>query len=72
VSTIAEKGAKPLGPIEDSVTYPLPLFMQLSGLSDWGMRMARRAGLKVHKCGRRHYVRGVDWSTYLSAQDDQG
>jgi hypothetical protein len=60
-----------LGVIEDNVTYPLEVFKQRAGLSDWAMRMARRKGLKVRMVGRRGYVRGSDWSNYLTQEDTQ-
>ncbi len=58
-----------LGPIANDQTYPLPVFMRLAGLSLWAMRAARRNGLKVHRVGKRAYVRGTDWSQYLANQD---
>lgn len=69
MSTAAEKQLNGLGVIEDGVTYPLPLFMKLVGLSDWGMRLARRNGLIVRQVGRRRYVRGADWSRFLEQPD---
>jgi hypothetical protein len=53
-----------LGPILTTAIYPLPLFMELTGLSNAAMRQARRKGLKVYTVGRRSYVRGQDWSDF--------
>ena len=55
-----------LGAISTAETYPLPIFRRLTGLSDWAMRQAKRRGLKIKTVGRRKYVRGSDWETYLS------
>jgi hypothetical protein len=46
--------------------YPLPLFQQITGLSAWALRSARRGGLKMKTVGRRKYVRGEDWLDYLA------
>lgn len=57
-----------LGIIEGGRSYPLPLFQRLSGLGTWGIRQARRDGLRVVKVGRRKFVLGSDWLTYLERQ----
>jgi hypothetical protein len=55
-----------LGPIQADCAYPLPVFSRLSGQRKWGMRTARRQGLKVRKFGTRSYVLGRDWIEFLS------
>ena len=59
-----------LGPISATEVYPLPLFMRLTGLSNWAMRQARRNGLKLKTAGRRKYVRGADWHEFLATRGD--
>jgi hypothetical protein len=52
-------------PIDAFAIYPLELFKGMTGLDVAAMREARRNGLKVHKVGRRHFVRGEDFHDYL-------
>ena len=63
-----EQQAPGLGVIESAAIYPLPIFKKMAGLSDWALRQAKRDGLNVRTCGRRSYIVGADWATYL-AQD---
>jgi hypothetical protein len=65
----AERPTK-LGIIEAGAVYPLPIFQQLTGLSVWAMRQARNRGLRVRIAGRRKYVVGSDWLTYLEQSDN--
>lgn len=65
----AAKASPQLGAIRADETYPLPLFQRLTGLSAWALRTARREGLKMRTVGRRRYVIGADWLTYLQQQD---
>ena len=51
--------------ISDNETYPLPLFMESTGMGRHAMRQARLMGLKVVKMGSRIYVRGKDFSEFL-------
>lgn len=69
MATLAEQTGNGLGPIESGVSYPLEDFKGRVGQSDWGIRMARRQGLKVRAVGRRKYVLGDDWIAYLTRQD---
>ena len=55
-----------LGPILVDAVYPLEIFKRLSGQSVWGLRQAKRRGLRVRTCGRRSYVIGRDWAEYLA------
>lgn len=60
-----ESVAAGLGAIAADHSYPVEVFMRLSGLGIRGLREAERRGLKVRRSGRRKYVRGKDWSEYL-------
>jgi hypothetical protein len=66
--TPSTKPRPTLGPINDGEVYPLEVFKARSGLSDWAMRQARRAGLRVITQGSRRFVRGIDWSEYLAGR----
>jgi hypothetical protein len=66
-SATADRETKGMGEISTEKVYPLPLFMRLTGLSDWAMRQARRRGLKLRTCGRRKFVRGADWHEHLGS-----
>lgn len=57
-----------LGPIEAGASYPLPVFQRLAGLSAWGLRKAKHAGLRVRTVGRRRYVLGSDWLEFLASR----
>ena len=56
------------GTVEDGVSYTLPEFMRRVGLAEWGMRSARRAGLRVTRVGNRAFVLGADWHDFLRSQ----
>ena len=55
-----------LGVISESESYPLPVFQQMAGLSNWALRKARQRGLLIRVVGRRKYVCGRDWAEYLA------
>ena len=46
----------------------MPIFMQRTGLSKWAMMRARQLGLCVINVGRRRYVRGEDFHSFLGRQ----
>lgn len=48
----------------DSI-YPLSEFKRRAGLETAALRRARREGLIVRRCGRRHYVNGADFHEWL-------
>lgn len=48
--------------------YSLAEFMRRTGIGVWGMREARKAGLKTIKVGTRKFVKGADWITFLDQQ----
>ena len=60
-----ERPSAALAPVSSAETYPLADFKRRTGLGDWGMRQARKNGLRVAKVGKRRFVRGVDWFEFL-------
>lgn len=60
-----------LAPIEDGTTYPLSIFMARVGMTRSSMREARIKGLPVFKVGKRVFVRGCDWNSYLTDHAEQ-
>ena len=57
--------ADSLQPISDSLTYPLPAFLKVTGWGRHSLRIAREQGLKVVKVSGRCYVRGCDFSEWI-------
>ena len=53
--------------IEPDVLYRLDELQRRCGLAKHGMRMARRAGLKVSYLHRRCFVLGRDWIDYVQS-----
>lgn len=53
------------GEIRSDASYPLPDFMQRTGLGAKSVRRARREGLVVHRQGRRSFILGRDWLAHL-------
>ncbi len=53
------------GSISEKDAYTLRELKQRLGLSMWSMWRARRHGLKVRRMGRREFVLGRDFMTYL-------
>lgn len=51
--------------------YDLAEFKQRTRIGDWGLRMARRKGLRMVAVGRRKFVRGADWFAFLDRQISQ-
>jgi len=64
--TTATAPSERLGVISTNELYPIQLFKNLTGLSDWAFKRAQRRGLKVRRVGRRRYIRGEDWAAFLS------
>lgn len=57
---------KPLrGEIKRGVAYPMPVFMQLSGLGRKAISKLRREGMDVRKAGRNSYILGDDFHDAL-------
>jgi hypothetical protein len=61
-TTIARPGFEP---VDTNCSYTLQHFMVITGLGVAGIRKAKRRGLKILVVGRRRYVRGVDWASFL-------
>jgi hypothetical protein len=55
-----------LAPVLLAAVYPLAVFKAITGLDNWALRKARRSGLQVRKVGRRHFVRGSDFDSFLA------
>lgn len=55
-----------IGTIAGDSVFTLKEFSRRSGLGEWGMRQARRSGLRVLYVHGRGFVRGSDWLEYLS------
>ena len=56
------------GAIQRDTIYPKETIMQYVGWGDFAMRSARRSGLKVLRAGKRVFVRGEDFSDWLTSQ----
>ena len=72
VAIMAGNRQQQLGPIQAGVTYPLPIFMERSGLGRYALTQARHRGLRVIKSGGRAFVRGEDFQEFLSQIPDNG
>lgn len=66
--TTKAKTAPSPGVIEANAAYTLPEFCRRARLAKWGMREARRRGLKVVRVGRVSYVLGADFLSFLASQ----
>jgi hypothetical protein len=53
-------------PIRIDEVYTLAEFQKRTRMSRSAMRAARRRGLRVNQCGKRCYVVGADWATFLA------
>ena len=59
---------KGTGPIQKNTIYPLGDFMGRVGMGEFAIRNARRAGLKVVRIGKKVFIRGEDFISFLDAQ----
>ncbi len=59
------------GPIEADALYPMAEFQSRSGLGEWALRQARRAGLPVLRLHGRAFIRGSDFHAYVDRQTSQ-
>lgn len=57
-------------PIQDGSTYPQDAFMRAAGWGRHALRQARSQGLRVVKVGGRNFIRGRDFSEFLSKLAD--
>tara|TARA_R110002049_G_scaffold292498_2_gene477057 strand:- start:2630 stop:2866 length:237 start_codon:yes stop_codon:yes gene_type:complete len=58
------------GQIEPQTLYSLEEFKQVSGMGNWALRQARKAGLKMLKIGNRKFVKGQAFIDFLDSQND--
>ncbi|HBL45456.1 hypothetical protein [Gimesia sp.] len=61
---------KTTGQIEPDRLYSLEEFKRVTGLKDWALRQARRAGLKMLKLGNRKFVKGQAFIVFLENQNE--
>ena len=57
--------------IETGAAYSRAEFLKRTGLTVAAFRAARRNGLKVRKCGKRTYITGQDWLSFLLQSDSE-
>lgn len=55
--------------IEPQSLYSLEEFKRVSGMGNWSLRQARKAGLKMLKIGNRKYVKGQAFIDFIEAQN---
>lgn len=60
-----------LGTISDDTTYPLSVFQKTAGIGKHALSQLRRKGLRIIRTGGRAFVRGKDFSNFLSTLDDR-
>ncbi|QDT44281.1 hypothetical protein Pan241w_43890 [Gimesia alba] len=60
---------KSTGQIEPQTLYSLEEFKQVSGMGNWALRQARKAGLKMLKVGNRKFVKGQAFINFLDSQN---
>ncbi|WP_298863718.1 hypothetical protein [uncultured Gimesia sp.] len=53
--------------IEPQTLYSLEEFKLASGMGNWALRQARKAGLKMLKVGNRKFVRGSSFIDFLES-----
>ena len=61
-----------VGEIDPDKLYSLEAFKHVSGMGDWAMRSARKAGLKMKKIGNRKFVSGKDFVDFLDSTNSNG
>ena len=59
--------SKPGRSIEPQTLYALEEFKQVSGMGNWALRQARKAGLKMLKIGNRKFVKGQAFIEFLDS-----
>ncbi len=59
------------GQIEPQTLYSLEQFKQVSGMGNWALRQARKAGLKMLKVGNRKFVKGQVFIDFLDSQNER-
>ena len=58
-----------LEPIREDEAYPIDVFQRRTGLGDWALRQAERAGLKVVVIGVQRHIRGHEWLRFLAERE---
>lgn len=58
------------GQIEPQTLYSLEEFKQVSGMKNWALRQARKAGLKMLRIGNRKFVKGQAFIDFLESQNE--
>lgn len=58
------------GVIRADEVYTLAEFYRRSGIGEYGMRKAKRRGLRVVKVGSRTFVRGRDFVEFVDQQNN--
>ena len=61
--------SQPTGQIEPQTLYSLEEFKQVSGMGNWSLRQARKAGLKMLKIGNRKFVKGQAFIDFLDSKN---
>jgi hypothetical protein len=61
------------GVIDAASVYTMSEFKRRSGMKDWSVRTARRAGMPVRRCpgGSKLYILGADFIKFLEQQAEQ-
>ncbi len=61
-----------VGEIDPEKLYSLETFKRVSGMKDWALRSARKAGLKMKRIGNRKFVKGQDFIDFLDSTNSNG
>lgn len=59
---------QPPAVIRADAAYRLDDFRARTGMGEWAMREARRAGLRVVTVGGKRWIRGADFLDFLAAR----
>lgn len=61
---------KPGEKIEPQSLYSLEEFKRVSGMGNWALRSARKAGLQMLKIGNRKFVKGQSFIDFIESQNE--
>lgn len=61
-----------LQPIQSDRDYPLPVFLQFTGLTLATIRTCQRRGLRVRRHGNKRFISGEEWLDWTRRQDEAG
>jgi len=59
-------------PIRADEAYPMPLFLEMTGLGGHAFRRAVANGLRTAQVGNRKFILGRDWLEHLERVREQG